>query len=184
MACCLLDGGPEMKRRDRGSWQVPAFAMTLTVACAAKSPPPDAAPAAAALPPPAQAEAPAPAPASADAREASRSASLSRDLERVHFEFDSAELTHDARAVLARDADALRGGSVAAVVEGHCDDVGTTEYNLALGERRAEAARRYLVTLGVAPDSLRTVSYGEERPLDATPTGRPSNRRAEILPTR
>ncbi len=65
------------------------------------------------------------------------------------------------------------------IIEGHCCEIGTAEYNLALGERRAAAARDYLVMLGISPDRLATVSYGEEKPLD--PTDLPRNRRCEFL---
>jgi peptidoglycan-associated lipoprotein len=88
-------------------------------------------------------------------------------LEDVHFEYDSANLTDQARSVLEKHALWLqnhRGAKV--LVEGHCDERGTVEYNLALGEKRARAARDYLASLGVASDRLRTTSYGKERPLD------------------
>ena len=88
----------------------------------------------------------------------------------VRFEYDSAALTDAARAALGEHARGCRATRDARVtVEGHCDERGTVEYNLALGEQRARAARDYLVSLGVAADRLRTVSYGKERPLD---TGR------------
>lgn len=86
----------------------------------------------------------------------------------VHFDFDQAALTDKARADLERHALWLQNHrEVKVTVEGHCDERGTVEYNLALGEQRARAAREYLVSLGVAPERLATVSYGKERPLDA-----------------
>jgi len=85
----------------------------------------------------------------------------------VHFEYDSAALTEEARATLERHALWLQNHrDVRVTIEGHCDKRGTTDYNLALGEQRARAVWDYLVGLGVAPDRLRTVSYGKERPLD------------------
>jgi peptidoglycan-associated lipoprotein len=88
-------------------------------------------------------------------------------LEDIHFEYDSANLTDQARATLEKHALWLQNHRAARVsVEGHCDERGTVEYNLALGEKRARAARDYLASLGVASDRLRTVSFGKERPLD------------------
>jgi peptidoglycan-associated lipoprotein len=85
----------------------------------------------------------------------------------VHFELDSAALSDEARATLEKHALWLQGHrEVKVTVEGHCDDRGTVDYNLALGEQRARAARDYLVGLGIAADRLRVVSYGKERPLD------------------
>ncbi len=93
-------------------------------------------------------------------------AAVDCDVETVHFEFDSSALTASARRVLSENAECLRqmGGRV--TLEGHCDERGTQEYNLALGERRANSVRRYLIDLGIPSDRLRTVSYGKERPVD------------------
>ena len=85
----------------------------------------------------------------------------------IHFELDSAALSDEARATLEKHALWLQGHrDVKVTVEGHCDERGTVDYNLALGEQRARAARDYLVSLGVAAERLRVVSYGKERPLD------------------
>ena len=85
--------------------------------------------------------------------------------DRVFFEFDSAVLGADARRTLDRQAEWLRlFPEIALVLEGHADERGTREYNLALGERRANAAREYLITQGIGPSRLRTISYGKERP--------------------
>ncbi len=85
--------------------------------------------------------------------------------DRVFFELDSAVLSPQARATLERQAEWLRlFPEVRIAIEGHCDERGTREYNLALGERRANAAREYLVGLGIDPSRLRTLSYGKERP--------------------
>ncbi|HOK06702.1 MAG TPA: peptidoglycan-associated lipoprotein Pal, partial [Syntrophales bacterium] len=85
----------------------------------------------------------------------------------INFDFDKATLRADARAILKEHAAWLKRNTAARLlIEGHCDERGTSEYNLALGERRAAAAMKYLVELGVAKDRIKTVSYGKERPLD------------------
>jgi peptidoglycan-associated lipoprotein len=87
--------------------------------------------------------------------------------ERVFFGYDRFDLTGEARAILDRQAAWLRRyPSVRVLVAGNCDERGTREYNLALGARRAAAARDYLVSLGVEAGRVETVSYGKERPLD------------------
>jgi peptidoglycan-associated lipoprotein len=89
-------------------------------------------------------------------------------LKPVFFDYDSAELTPAAKTALDENFGVLKKfGTWVLTIEGHCDERGTPEYNLALGERRAVAARTYLVALGVAADRLRTVSYGKEFPFDA-----------------
>lgn len=85
--------------------------------------------------------------------------------DRVFFEFDKSDLDSDARQALQRQADWLRANAGATVtVEGHCDERGTREYNIALGARRATAVKNYLVALGIDGDRISTISYGEERP--------------------
>jgi len=87
-------------------------------------------------------------------------------LAEIHFDFDKSEIREQDRAVLSKNADALkRFDFLRVTVEGHCDERGTVEYNLALGERRARAAYDYLVSLGVPADRLKTVSYGKEVPV-------------------
>jgi peptidoglycan-associated lipoprotein len=105
--------------------------------------------------------------------DAIRSASLD-DLNRnsplkpVFFDYDSSDLSPAAQSALDENATLLkRYGTWTVTIEGHCDERGSAEYNLALGERRAVAARAYLLSLGVAADRLRTVSYGKEFPFDA-----------------
>jgi peptidoglycan-associated lipoprotein len=101
----------------------------------------------------------------------------------VLFEFNAAELTDQARTDLEQDAEYLRArGSLRVQVEGHCDNRGSTEYNLALGERRAMAARQFLVKLGIDPERMEIISYGEERPADPenTEEAYARNRRAEF----
>jgi peptidoglycan-associated lipoprotein len=105
----------------------------------------------------------------------------------IHFDYDSAELTDQARATLEKHAAWLREHpDLRAVAEGHCDERGTVEYNLALGELRARAARDYLVSLGVPAGRLGTVSYGKERPLDpaAGEAAWSRNRRAHFAVSR
>ena len=88
-------------------------------------------------------------------------------LKAAFFEYDSAELDAAAQSVLTENATVLKKfPSWTVTIEGHCDERGTAEYNLALGERRAVAARAYLVSLGIPADRLRTVSYGKEFPFD------------------
>jgi peptidoglycan-associated lipoprotein len=85
----------------------------------------------------------------------------------VFFDFDSANLSPEAQEQLKQDAAWLSSNAAKkALIEGHCDSRGTSEYNLALGERRSGTAKEYLVKLGVASSRLETVSYGEERPFD------------------
>jgi len=113
---------------------------------------------------------------------------LNRDspLRPVFFPLDAFELDAEARSVVGSNADVLkRYSSWMITVEGHCDERGTAEYNLALGERRAIAVRTYLVSLGVAPDRVRTVSYGKEFPFDSghTDAAWSKNRRAHFVIT-
>jgi len=87
-------------------------------------------------------------------------------LKDIHYAFDSSELDEPSRVTLRDNGNWLKDHTTAKVeVEGHCDERGTVEYNLALGAKRARAAKDYLVTLGVASDHLTTISYGEELPL-------------------
>jgi len=87
--------------------------------------------------------------------------------EDVHFDFDSSVLSAEAQQILLDKAQWMRKNSEASVViEGHCDERGTNEYNLALGDRRARSAKAYLFDLGISASRMQTVSYGEERPLD------------------
>ena len=87
--------------------------------------------------------------------------------EDIYFDFDSIQLTPQAQEILTKKAKWLRENPAATVtIEGHCDNRGTNEYNLALGEGRAQSAKTFLMDLGVDVSKLRTISYGEERPLD------------------
>lgn len=86
---------------------------------------------------------------------------------RINFAFDSSELTSESRNILKRKAEIMQQyPQVTLVVEGHCDEQGTAEYNLALGDRRARASFEYLKVLGVSESRMSLVSFGEEKPLD------------------
>ena len=90
----------------------------------------------------------------------------SSPLKDVYFEYDRYDLNAEARTILRANADWLKSNTNARVeIEGHCDERGTNEYNLALGAKRAQSTREYLTTLGVAPARLSTISYGEEIPV-------------------
>lgn len=105
-------------------------------------------------------------------------------LQEVYFGFDSFDLSNDARATLKKNADWLKGNpSVRVEIEGHSDERGTNEYNLALGAKRAQAAKDYLVTLGIPSDRLSTISYGEELPVcrEATEDCWQKNRRDRFV---
>lgn len=107
-------------------------------------------------------------------------------LKDAFFDYDKADLREDARAALAGDALWLKKYQGAKImIEGHCDERGTEEYNLALGDRRANAAREYLASLGVPGSRVLSVSYGKERPFCAEETEacRQENRRGHLLIT-
>jgi peptidoglycan-associated lipoprotein len=107
-------------------------------------------------------------------------------LEDAYFDYDAASLRDDARGELAKDSAWLKKfPSVRVLLEGHCDERGTEAYNLALGERRAAAAREYLVSLGVPEERIQTVSYGKERPFCQSDTEScwQQNRRAHFVVT-
>ncbi|MGC9325044.1 MAG: peptidoglycan-associated lipoprotein Pal [Desulfomonilia bacterium] len=102
----------------------------------------------------------------------------------IHFDFDKFNLLPEARKILAEKASFLNANpQINIQIEGHCDERGTSEYNLALGERRAKAAQDYLVFLGINPDRLSIISYGEERPLDPAHNEEAwaKNRRAQFV---
>lgn len=100
----------------------------------------------------------------------------------VRFDYDASVLNAETRRVLDSLASCLRDSPGEMRVEGHCDERGTTDYNLALGQRRAEAVQRYLVGLGVSPARMRAISYGEESPVDraGSQAAFATNRRVEI----
>jgi len=102
----------------------------------------------------------------------------------VLFDFDKADLTDEGKKICQAVAESVRRSPKAKLqIEGHCDERGTAEYNLALGERRATAVRNYLVSLGVPKEALGTVSFGKERPVDPghTEAAWAKNRRAHFV---
>lgn len=93
--------------------------------------------------------------------------SLKAALEKIYFDFDSASLSEKSRTSLTSNAAYLKKyPAVKITIEGNCDERGSGEYNLALGEKRAKAAARYLTSIGVAEDRIATISYGKEKPAD------------------
>jgi peptidoglycan-associated lipoprotein len=107
-------------------------------------------------------------------------------LKPVFFGLDAAEVDAEGQRILQANADILRRYQTWQIsIEGHCDERGTAEYNLALGERRAVAARNYLVSLGIPADRVKTVSYGKEFPFDPghTEEAWSKNRRAHFVVT-
>ena len=107
-------------------------------------------------------------------------------LAEIHFDFDKSDIRESDRAILQKNAEVLKKFDFLRItVEGHCDDRGTVEYNLALGDKRSRGAYDYLVSLGVKADRLKTVSYGKEVPLcqDASEECWARNRRAHFTVT-
>jgi peptidoglycan-associated lipoprotein len=112
---------------------------------------------------------------------------LSSNVADAYFDYDKSDIRDDARAALTKDADALKAifadfPDATITIEGHCDERGSAEYNLALGDRRATAAKDFLTQLGVPADKLKTISYGKERPqcTDHTEECWQKNRRAHF----
>jgi len=196
-----MTGESTMKAARSIATLVASAALVTAVACGKKTPPvarpaPPPPTTTAATPPgppapPEPAREPVSVPAEPVRDDAISSASLddlnkNSPLKPVYFELDSSELSAANQKALDDNAALLkRYPSWAVTVEGHCDERGTAEYNLALGERRAIAARAYLVSLGIAADRLRTVSYGKEFPFDPghDETAFAKNRRAHFVIT-
>jgi len=108
----------------------------------------------------------APAPTPAPATNATLEEMFLKEVQDAYFDLDKADIRSDARSAMAKTADFLRNyPQVKVVIEGHCDERGSTEYNLALGDRRAAAVKQYLVSLGIGADRMSTVSYGKEKPF-------------------
>ena len=114
---------------------------------------------------------------------------LGSDVQDAFFEYDKSELNSEAREALTRDATALKAilsefPNATLMIEGHCDERGSAEYNLGLGDRRASSAKEFLVSLGVSGDRLKTISYGKERPqcTESTEACWQKNRRAHFSP--
>lgn len=118
-------------------------------------------------------------------QQAAKASAQQLALATIYFDFDSATLSQASRDLLYKNAQLLlKNNPVKIKIEGHCDERGSDEYNLALGERRAKSAMNYLVTLGVQPERLSIISYGKEKP--AVPgqdeAAWAKNRRAEFVP--
>lgn len=171
------------------------LAVTFLISCGnpANPPPPkwtaenpNAGPTTAAAPKPAPSAAAKPAPGTTSSLDALRSgdSATGGPLKDVSFGFDSAALSEGARATLKANADWLKGNPAARVqIEGHCDERGAADYNMALGAKRAQAAMDYLATLGIAANRLSTISYGEEIPVckEKTEECWARNRRARFV---
>ena len=110
---------------------------------------------------------------------------FTQEVQDAYFDYNKADIRSDARVALGKTADFLRKYPEAKVtVEGHCDERGSTEYNLALGDRRASAVKEYLVSLGIYADRINTISYGKERPFctEHNDTCWQQNRRGHFIP--
>ena len=108
---------------------------------------------------------------------------LAANFSKVFFEFDAATLTSSAQQALSANVTIMTANNDLKVeIQGHADERGTTDYNLSLGQKRAESVKKYMVAQGVSPTRLGTISYGEERPVDhtATEVAWSKNRRAEF----
>jgi peptidoglycan-associated lipoprotein len=167
-----------------------AVIAAMAVACGGNPPPEPPPPPAPAPPPPAPTPAPTPTPEPSE-YDRVRASSVD-EIDRmglfaeVHFAYDQSDIREADVATLQKNADALKKFDFLVVtVEGHCDERGTVEYNLALGERRAQAVYDYLVSLGVPAQRLKTISYGKEVPLcrDAAESCWSRNRRGHFTVT-
>jgi peptidoglycan-associated lipoprotein len=114
---------------------------------------------------------------------------LSREAQDAYFDYDMSDIRADAQRALAADAELLKrifasDPNFNVVIEGHCDERGSAEYNLGLGDRRATSAKDYLVQMGVPANRIRTISYGKERPVctEADEACYQRNRRAHLVP--
>lgn len=151
---------------------------------AAPSPPPPPPP-----PPSPPPPAPAPAPLTEDeifARKSIDQVNAEKPLADVYFDFDKSEIREDGRQLLQRNADWLKRWATTRIsIEGHCDSRGSSEYNLALGDRRASVVKEYLVDLGIASNRILTISKGEEAPVcrDETESCWQLNRRDHFIVT-
>jgi len=114
---------------------------------------------------------------------------LSSDVQDIYFDYDRNDIREDARPIMSKNADVLKqviadNPGFVVLVEGHCDERGSAEYNLGLGDRRSTAAKEYLVSLGVPADRMKTISFGKEKPqcTDASESCFQKNRRAHFAP--
>lgn len=132
--------------------------------------------------------APPPPPPPPPPAKASLSERMGKEVQDIFYDYDKSEVREDARAVLQRNADALKAilaefPSAAISVEGHCDERGSAEYNMGLGDRRAASAREFLTQAGISADRLKTISYGKEKPActESNESCWQKNRRAHFV---
>ena len=141
-------------------------ALALSVAGCTKKKPEELPPAPAATAPAPEAEAPQPAPQTGPVPGSRADFLQQAGTDTIHFGTDLYDIDGESQAILSRQAQWLaKNPNVAVTIEGHCDERGTREYNLALGDRRANAAKNYLVNAGVSASRLSVISYGKERPV-------------------
>lgn len=172
------------------------LALIVAIGCGKKEPetappppPPPAEPAPPPPPPPPPPSPPAPKPLTDEeifARKSLEELNAEKPLEDVYFDYDSAALSEQARGSLDKDSTWLKNWtSTRILIEGHADERGTSEYNLALGERRADATRDYMVSLGIPDDRIQIVSKGEEQPFctDSAESCWSQNRRGHFIIT-
>lgn len=129
---------------------------------------------------------PPPPPPPAPAREPSLRERFNSAVSDAYFDFDKSDIRDDARVALTRAAEFLRANPTVTIqIEGHCDERGSVAYNLGLGDRRANSARDFLISLGVSGDRITTISYGKERPFctESTEQCWQQNRRAHLVCT-
>lgn len=115
-----------------------------------------------------------------------RAAAIAATVSDINFDFDKSNIRPDAREILKTNADVFLNNSASTIViGGYCDERGTAEYNMALGQKRAQEAKKYLVNLGIKESKMKTISYGEERPLDpgSNEEAWAKNRRAHFVVT-
>src|SRR5271157_5157675 len=133
---------------------------------------------------PTMAETPAAPAQQAEVRQAERE--LSTQVEDIHFDFDKSDIRDEAKPIMKNLSQMLStNAKMQVVIEGNCDERGTSEYNLALGDRRANSAKSYLISLGIISDRIKTISYGKEKPLctDSTEECWRKNRRDHFVLT-
>jgi peptidoglycan-associated lipoprotein len=117
------------------------------------------------------------------ARKSTKTAGGAAGLQKIHFDFDKYNIKSEYEGTLKSNADWLQKNKKSVVVEGYCDERGTAEYNIALGDRRAKSAKGYMKNLGVNADKMSTISYGKEKPIATCHNEScwSQNRRAEFI---
>jgi peptidoglycan-associated lipoprotein len=179
----VLAGCAKRPAMTAASAPAPTGAAQATTPPTPTPPAPAAQPPAAATPPAATPPAAAPPTAAPAARPPVQEFAANPNLKDIHFDFDKYDIRPGDAKILDGNATWLKSNNVLVLIEGHCDERGTNEYNLALGERRAKATMNYLVAQGVQAGRITIISYGEERPLctEHTEACWARNRRAHFL---